>query len=1010
MKILSYLKGRKAFWCLIFLSAPFLHPQAHASKQANKAYFQQNNTVSGTVSDASGTLPGVSVSVKGKPGAAITDGNGTYRIEASEGEILLFSFIGYAAQEIPVGKNTSVNILLLPDTNTLQEVTVNAGYYTVKDKERTGSIARITAKEIELQPVSNPLAALQGRMTGVSITQQTGVAGGGFDIKIRGRNSLRGDGNAPLYIIDGMPYASENMGNSSANQGILPGGGGSPLNGINPSDIESIEILKDADATAIYGSRGANGVVLITTKKAKKGATQLTLNSYTAVSRVTRFQKLMNTSQYLAMRREAFANDGITTYPDYAYDVNGRWNQERYTDWQKELIGGNAITHSADIGLSGGSATTKFLLRGSRYLEGSVFPGSFEFGKSALHVNASHESEDKRTRANVSINYVTTRNDLPGNDLTRTATSLPPNAPSLYNAQGELNWEDSTWQNPLAMLQRNYLSTTANLNIGGALSYRLLPYLDFSTMLGYADSRLQEKLRSPHTVNDPAWGYTSANSASLLSNGGQRSWSIEPQLHFKQTLGTGHLEILSGLTFQERISEAIALQGIGFSNNSLMDNLAAASSLFITADNKSLYRYNSLFGRINYNLSDKYFLNLTGRRDGSSRFGPGRRFANFGAIGAAWIFSEEPLAERLLPFLSFGKLRASYGITGSDQIGDYQFLDTYTTTGIPYQGLVGLQPARLFNPNFGWETNRKLEAALEAGAFRDRLFLTVAHYRNQSSSQLIGIPLPRTTGFPTIQANLGATVQNTGWEFELRGVPIAAKDWNWTCSLNLSVLRNKLLEFPGLEDSPYADQYMVGQSIDILKVFHYKGIDPETGLYAFEDYNQDGKISWSDDTKKIVNLNPEFFGGLHNSLGHKNWQLDFLFQFVKQQGYNYANSGVIPGLFGNQAAEIGNGGQPSGTGNVQLYTAGNNSDAMNAFYRYSYSNGIISDASYVRLKNLSLSYTLPASLTRSATCKVYFQGQNLLTFTKFRGPDPENQTRGSLPPLRVMSIGAQLTL
>lgn len=970
----------------------------------------QTVPITGTVRDDMGPLSGVTIQIKGKPSGTLTDAEGKFQINAAPEDLLTFSYMGYATVEIKIGQNTLLNISMKPDHTALEEVTVNAGYYTVKDKERTGSISRITAKEIERQPVSNPLAALQGRMAGVDIVQQTGVAGGGFDIRIRGRNSLRTEGNAPLYIIDGMPYASENMGNSSASQGILPAGGGSPLNGINPSDIESIEILKDADATAIYGSRGANGVVLITTKKAKKGATQFTLNSYTAVSRVTRFQDLMNTAQYLAMRREAFANDGAASYPAYAYDVNGKWDQQRYTDWQKELIGGNALTRSTDIGLSGGSATTKFLLRASRYLEGSVFPGDFEFGKSALHFNANHESEDKKTRAKVSVNYVTTKNDLPGNDLTRTATSLPPNAPVLYDSQGELNWEDSTWQNPLAQLRKKYRSTTANLTIGGALSYRLLPQLDFTAMLGYADSRLEEKLQNPHTVSDPAYGYTSANSTSLLSNGNQRSYSIEPQLHFRQPLGKGNLEILAGLTFQEKIAEAIALQGIGFTNNNLMDNLAAASALFVTADHTTLYRYNSLFGRINYNLSDKYIFNLTGRRDGSSRFGPGNRFANFGAFGAAWIFSEEQIVQEALPFLNFGKLRTSYGTTGSDQIGDYQFLDTYSTTGIPYQGIIGLQPSRLFNPNFGWETNRKFEAAIELGAFRDRLNLTVAHYRNQSSNQLVGIPLPRTTGFPSLQSNLGATVQNKGWELELRGVPIAIKDWNWTCSLNLSVLRNKLLEFPELDDSSYADQYVVGQSIDILKVFHYKGIDPDTGLYTFEDYNNDGKISWRDDTKKIVNLNPEFFGGLHNSVTHKNWQLDFLFQFVKQQGYNYANSGVIPGLFGNQAAEIGNGGQPSGTGSVQLYTAGGNADAVNAFYNYVYSNGIISDASFVRLKNLSLSYTLPLSWTQSASCKVYFQGQNLLTFTKFRGPDPENQTRGSLPPLRVMSIGVQLTL
>ena len=970
----------------------------------------QSVPITGTVRDAQGGLPGVNVQLKNKSVYTFTDGSGTFQINASPEDTIVFSSIGFTSVEMPVGSQTNLNILLKEDTTALQEVLINAGYYKVKDKERTGSIAKITAKDIEKQPVSNILATMQGRMAGVNITQTTGVPGGGFDIKIRGRNSLREEGNAPLYIIDGMPYASENQGNVYANQGILPAGGGSPLNGINPSDIESIEILKDADATAIYGSRGANGVVLITTKKGKAGKTQLTINTYTGISKVTRFQDLMNTQQYLAMRREAFANDGVEVYPEWAYDVNGKWDKNRYTDWQKELIGGTAITRSTDMGLSGGSGNTNFLLKGSHYIEGSVFPGNFEFGKDAIHSNVNHESQDKRTRANVSINYVTTKNNLPGNDLTRTATQLAPNAPSLYDAQGELNWEDSSWQNPLAMLQQKYLSTTAQLSVGGAVSYKVLPSLEFSTMFGYTDSQLEERLQTPHTVNDPAYGYTSASSTALRNKAGQHSWSFEPQLNYKQTIGKGQIDVLAGLTFQERTAEALALQGIGFSNNNLMNNLQAASALYVTADQNSVYRYTALFGRVNYKWSDKYFINLTGRRDGSSRFGPGNRFANFGAIGAAWVFSEEPFMQKLLPFLSFGKIRTSYGTTGSDQIGDYQFLDTYNSTGIPYQGVIGLQPARLFNADFGWETNKKGEVALETGFFKDRLTWTVAHFRNQSSSQLVGIPLPRTSGFPSIQANLDATVQNTGWEWEVRGVPIATKDWNWTCTINLSLLRNKLLKFPGLEDSSYADQYKVGAALDILKLYNYTGIDSQTGLYTFQDYNNDGETSYPEDTKKIVNLSPEYFGGLHNSLNYKNWNFEVLFQFVKQQGYNYGNNGLIPGLFSNQATEIGNGGAPSGTGEVQLYTAGTNSEAIDAFYRYIYSNGIISDASFIRLKNLSFSYTLPASWTKAVDCKIYFQGQNLWTLTKFRGPDPENQTRGNLPPLRTLSVGIQLTL
>lgn len=347
--------------------------------------------------------------------------------------------MGYADQEFPVESNTFINIVLKADSLDMQEVEVNAGYYSVKESERTGSISRITSKAIETQPVTNVLAALQGRMAGVSITQTTGVPGGGFDIQIRGRNSLRPDGNQPLYIVDGLPFSSESLGNTQLSGPILPGAGINPLNNINPSDIENIEVLKDADATAIYGSRGANGVVLITTKKGKRGKTQFSFNTYTGAGVITRKLKLLNTSQYLEMREEAFANDGLTELPDWAYDVNGTWDRNRQTDWQKELIGGTAITRNVEAGISGGSENTQFLIRGTHFSETTVFPGDFSYGKTALHFNINHKSEDGKFAVNLSGNYVADKNNLLNTDLTRLATSLAPNAPALYSQDGSLN-------------------------------------------------------------------------------------------------------------------------------------------------------------------------------------------------------------------------------------------------------------------------------------------------------------------------------------------------------------------------------------------------------------------------------------------------------------------------------------------------------------------------------------------------------------------------------------------
>ena len=1009
MKNLSLNKGRPSCLC-IFIFAILLSNQVFASRLTVGSYAQQTQQqVTGIVSDTSGPLPNVTVNVKGTNVFASTDDNGKFSITASASDVLIFSFIGFTTQEIAVDSRTTVNIVMSEDSTQLEEVTINAGYYSVKDKERTGSIARISAKDIQKQPVSNPLAAMQGRMAGVDIVQTTGVPGGGFNVQIRGKNSLRSDGNAPLYIVDGIPFGGENLGNTLTSSGILPGNGLNPLNSLNPADIESIEVLKDADATAIYGSRGSNGVILITTKKGKSGKTNFSLNTYTGTGNITRKLNLMNTNQYLAMREQAFLNDGISEYPPYAYDINGTWDRNRYTDWQDKLIGGTATINNIQATVSGGSENTRFLLSGTHYNETTVFPGDFAYRKNTFNFNINHLSEDKKFEISLSGNYSADKNNLLGTDLTSEAYLLPPNAPEPYNPDGTLNWENSTWNNPYRLLEEKYLAKNNNLIASGMLAYRPNEFWEFKAGLGYTDLKLRESKTSPHTIYDPAYGFGSEMSGLLLNEANVQSWNIEPQISFKKEIFGGLLNTLVGTTFQSRSRTQSGYYAWDFNSNELINNIAAASNISSLGTNNSEYRYTAVFARINYSYGNKYFLNLTGRRDGSSRFGPGKRFANFGALGAAWIFSKESLISNNLDWLSFGKLRGSFGTTGSDQIGDYQFLNTYALTGQPYDGIIGLQPSRLFNPDFSWETNKKIEAALELGFFKDRLNFTLAHYRNRSSNQLVGIPLPGTTGFTSVTANLDATVQNTGWEFEILGKVINSENLIWTTALNLTIPRNKLISFPDLEGSTYSNQYVIGQALNIQKVYHYKGMNPETGIYEFEDYNGDGQLTAGADREKIVNTSPEYYGGVQNSFTYKNWQLDFLVQFVKQLGSNYNYLGVLPGVANNLPADFVNAWQqPGDNSTIQPYTTGLNNEVTNAYYRFLGSDAAYSDASFIRLKNLSLSYKVPLAWTQTTSCRIYLQGQNLFTITNFKGPDPENQASAKLPPLRVISLGVEL--
>ncbi|SHL43194.1 SusC/RagA family TonB-linked outer membrane protein [Flavobacterium chilense] len=1006
MKNFSFYKGWMLLCYTLILTIYLFNNTLRANPNLLKLPNQQKQ-ITGIITNGTIPLTGVTVKVKGNTKGTVSDYDGKYSITANTTDVLIFSYLGYKTLEITVGNRKIIDVKMLDNTTSLQEVTVNAGYYSVKNSERTGSIAKITSKDIEKQPVTNVLATMQGRMAGVEIIQDGGTAGGAFQIKIRGQNSLRTDGNSPLYIIDGVPYSSETIGSTETS--TTTASQTSPLNSINPADIESIEVLKDADATAIYGSRGANGVVLISTKKGKAGKTTVTITASSGIGKVTKMLDLMNTAQYLEMRRQAFVNDGITVYPNSAYDINGTWDQNRYTDWQKELIGGTAQVNNTQLAIAGGSNSTQYLLSGNYRTETTVFPGNFGYNKGAVHFSMNHVSDDKKFKLTLSGGYTSQKNNQPSTDLTGISRTLVPNAPALYDIDGNLNWENNTFENPLASLQSKGVIKTNDLLANAVLSYEIIPGLEFKTNLGFTDLKNNEVRAMPSTMYNPAYGIGSSESILLTNTTLRQSWIIEPQLHWNKTFTNGKMDILLGATAQQQKSNRLYQMGYGFASNSLINDLSSANSVFTFTSDETVYKYQAFFGRINYNWQKRFILNLTGRRDGSSRFGPGKQFAVFGAVGAAWLFSNEKFLKENTNILSFGKLRASYGTTGNDQIGDYQFLNTYTSAGTPYQGTIGLNPVRLFNPDFGWEINKKFEAALEIGFFQDRIFLTTAWYLNRSSNQLVGIPLPGTTGFSSVNANLDATVENTGIELTLRTLNIDRKNFNWTTNFNISASKNKLISFPGLEASTYANNYVIGSSLNITKVFHYTGLNIQTGIYEFEDVNGDGFITADKDRKTVADLTPKYFGGIQNQFQFKNLQLDFLFQFVKQKNYDYL-ANVPPGAFYNQMAAMTNSWQQSGDNTpYQQNTTGTNGEAVTAFYNYRLSDAVIVDGSYIRLKNISLSYDLPLMMDKSLKCKLFFQGQNLMTFTPYKGGDPEFKYAGYLPPLKMYTVGVQLT-
>ncbi|RIV31523.1 SusC/RagA family TonB-linked outer membrane protein [Flagellimonas lutimaris] len=1009
MKNLSFYVSRTVLLLLFYL---VLAPWHSSNVLAGTKIMRFQTMVSGTVTDMDGNpLPGVNIVVEATGTGTISDMDGGFRIAASDGDVLVFSMVGFKSQSVPLSGRDDIRIFMVEDVTALGEVVLNAGYYKVSEKARTGNIATVTSDVLEKQPVANPLAGMQGHMSGVNIVQNTGVPGGGFSVEVRGRNFLNGASD-PLFIVDGVPFGSQSLGAARVSNQIV-GGDISPLNAINPSDIESIEVLKDADATAIYGSRGANGVVLITTKKGRAGKTRFDAHLSTTLGEVSNYLELLDTPQYLELRREGIANDGFQDLfegPifDFFWPDLKTWDQDRYTDWQEELIGGTAYRNNAQLSVSGGNDLTQFLVSGAYQKETTVFPGDFKYERASVHSNLNHRSENGRFMLNLSTSYSQENNQLPSGDFTAQAYTLPPNAPALFDEEGNLNWENNTWDNPLAILEESYVVGSKTLISNAVLSYAIRPNLELKSSFGYTNYRLDTYRTMPSSARNPGFGLTPQNYSSLMTNGSQReSWIIEPQLNWRKEWDGVSMDVLLGTTFQQETSEQSVLRGRGFPNNELIRNMAAAETLEVLSNSDSEYRYNAVFGRVNLNVLNRYLLNLTGRRDGSSRFGPGRQFGNFGAVGLAWIFSEESIFGADSP-LSFGKLRASYGTTGSDNIGDYRFLDTYSVTGNNYNGVTVVEPTGIFNPQFGWEENKKLEAALELGFFKDRVMVNASWYRNRSSNQLVGIPLAATTGFSSLTGNFDAIVENTGVEIDLNTVNIRSGKFGWTTTFNLTIPKNKLVAFDGLETSTFANRYVLGEPLTIVNLYQSLGVDPETGLYQFEDYNGDGNISSSEDREWIEDLAPDFYGGLGNTFKWGDLTLDVFFQFKKQKAYNALRYNASPGWQTNSLVQLYDRWQePGDITDIQRASSGldlsNNQGALQQE-----SNAAVSDASFVRLRNISLNYKVPG-LDNGLDINVYLQGQNLWTLTDYLGPDPEQPSNIRLPPLRQLTLGLQFS-
>ena len=983
----------------------------------------------GWVMDMSGqALSGASVTIKSLGKSTLTNGQGLFSIPRPAAKSkLIISFVGYTTKEVTLTEGQQeLFIQLAVAVNALDAEVVQA-YGKTSQRLAVGNIVQVSGEEIQKQPVMNPLLALNGRVPGMLVTPTSGYISAPVKVEIRGRNTL--DANQisdPLYVIDGVPLTildlnmSYSLSSSYAkgSAGFVQGGlfsytgGQSPLFSLNPADIESISVLKDAAATAIYGSRGANGVILITTKKAKPGKTQLDIQVNQSISNVARHWDMLNTQQYVQMRREALKNDGLALTAANAPELVN-WDTTRYTDWQKK-IWGVAKSTGANMSLSGGDRNNSFTI-GVGYARSqdiTTLAGSNQ--RISLSSGLSHLSPDQKLKVDLRAEYAYTYVNaisMPG------PTTLAPNAPPIFDTRGNLNWPD--WNKaglsdkfPFATILTPSISGNNFINGSLQINYALAKGLNLGILGGYNNAFSTSAWYNTIASQNPILKAmaSAAYGTTVLNN-----WNVEPQLNYAFYIGPGQLNCLVGGTWQGTTTRGMTTLAYGFTNDALIQTPSNALGS-VSSGNLSQKKYASIHGRINYNWLNKYILELSGNRDGSSYFGPGRQFGNFWSAGGAWIASEEDWMKRVLPsWWSFLKLNASYGVTGHDGGGAYQYLSQWSTPAAymgspPYNNVVPLTPTHAVNQDYQWQENRKINADLTLGFLKDRINLTVTWYRDRCNNQLTSIPTPVFTGFASVTGNSPANVQNTGWEALVNAKVISSASISWTLGFNIGINRNKLLSYPDFQYSPYYLTMKIGQPLNNVYLFHYLGINPQNGQRSFTDYNHDGVVTnnpnippgtVNDDHYIAIDVTPRYSGGIRSMLTYKRCMLTMFFNFKKQMGMlPYTD---LVGVMSNVPADLfKDHWQKPGdqVKNPRFSTQGSNSDGY-----FGQSDGAYTDASYLRLSTLAFSYSIPENICK----KAHMQGlslsinmQNVFTITSYKGVDPEITSFGTLPQPRVI--------
>lgn len=950
---------------------------------------EQTNTVTGKVTDESGQpLPGVTVVIKGTTNGTVSDVDGNYSLSNIPDNVsLVFSFVGMKTQEIAVGNQTAINVTMAADIFGIEEV-VAVGYGTMKKSDLTGSVSQVKNDMLESVPVYNMEQALKVGAAGVRVTQNSGIPGGRIEVRIRGGNSMIGSNN-PLYVVDGFP---------------VTGG----ISFLNPSDIESVDILKDASATAIYGSRGANGVVLITSKRGRTGQkSRVEINSFFGMQQTINRFDVLNAKEYAIIANEWLKNKGLDPY------FNVDQVQNPGTDWQ-DVIMRNAPLHNHTITFTGSSEKTRFSVSGNYYdQEGILLDSGVKRGSG--RINLDHEMN---SWLNVGLNLQLSRrerfsvnsdNGFRGTGLLSAAVSAPPTL-RVYNDDGlpyeieqEYNFGSADMRNPMVYASRKSRSFSNSIIGNTTFDVKFTPELSLRTLLGL---QYQYSLGDNYTPII----YKSDRGSASISNSYSNSFLNENTLTYEKVINDTHkLNLLGGYTYQTSMYRNSSIGVSGFANNTTENyDLGAAETIGNPGSGYSDWTLASFLTRVNYSYNDKYMITASIRADGSSRFGADHKWGYFPSGAIAWRISEESFMQDIT-FINSLKLRASYGVTGSTALSPYQSLNRLNSVKYIYDGqadVIGYVPVGISNSALKWESTSQLDVGFDLNILNDRLRFVFDYYKKNTTDLLASVPLPPSVGFGSIYQNIGE-IQNQGFELSVNA-DILRGEFKWIASAQISSNKNEVIELAGGSDILGSGQGAAWPPINIAREgeplgafygFLEDGLD-ENGFIKYQDLSgpdgePDGVINALD--RVILGSNyPDLVYGFTSDFKYKGFELNLIFEGVYGNEIFNATNGTVLNSFqrgNNQLKDI--------MGN---YWTAENPDPNAKYPKISDATQItgserfIEDGSYLRLKSLKLAYNLPVEqmgINVFDVAQVYISGTNVFTLTKYTGLDPEVNTRGS---------------